>query len=121
MKTSIKIELYDCIIEMHVVDYIKDVEELTKKIFKKHKIKEEVETAYGRSITTFKKYYLLVSKEENYINTFFHELYHIIDMISEDRYIKDSESKACLQGLIGDKLLKKLLNVNTSTSNITSI
>lgn len=108
MKTSLKIDIYECSVEMHVVNTIKDVEELTKKIFKRYKIEEEIYPSYGITITTSKKYFIIISKEGNYINTFMHELFHCVDIITSDRGIENAEAKAYLQGIIGEKLLKKL-------------
>jgi hypothetical protein len=101
----INIPLYDCKVKFELVNSIDELLNLQKKIYKKHKIKNDLIESYGIVIPHFTIYYMIVAKVDNWKNTLFHELYHIVDLITEDRDIHDGESKAYLQGYIGEKII----------------
>lgn len=104
--TKLKIDIYECVIQFYIFETNKEVRTQVEKILKKYKIKEEVSDSCGSVIPQFDIYYMIMSKEKNYINTFFHELSHVVDFILLDREINDSEARAYLQGIIGEKLIK---------------
>jgi hypothetical protein len=115
---KLKLDIYECTIYLHIVNTNKDVSILTKEIIKKHKLKYKiVEEAWGYTVRTLCKYYMILSREslKDY-NTYLHELSHLIDSILEDRNIKDGEARAYLQGHIGNHFLN-IINNEKHNSN----
>lgn len=110
MKKILKLPIYECVITMYILPDIKSVSDKYKYLKKKYPIiKDDIEDAYGVTLNMFDNYILLISKSGNYINTFFHELSHLIENICKDRGIEDFEAKAYLQGMIGEHFLKFFL------------
>ena len=117
MRTTIQIPTYECKITFEVVPTNKDVCLKTNSIckrFKKPQEAKEGDISWGECYSPdINNYFMIISKEslKDYnFNTFFHELFHIIDMVTSDRDIEDGEAKAYLQGHIGQSFIKKLLN-----------
>lgn len=108
IKVDIKIPIYECKINFSLCNKEEAII-VYNKICKKHKIKQEEFNFYGMVIPVFTSYYIIIIKEGNFINSFYHELFHCTELICNDREIEDSEAKAYLQGLIGEKLHKYII------------
>ena len=108
MKAVVKLPIYECKVEFHLCNK-EEALTIYKKICKKHKFEVQEVDFYGIVIPTFTTYYIIVIKEGNFVNGFYHELFHCTELICNDREIEDSEAKAYLQGLIGEKLHKYII------------
>ena len=104
-KKIFNISIYECKVIFIIVDNYKDINKYTSKLLN---VKDENEYA-GVTVNSNPLYYLIISKEnlKDY-NTILHELFHVIDEITNDRDIKDWEAKAYLQGFVGDKILQSI-------------
>lgn len=106
-KKIFNISIYECKVIFIIVDNHKDINKYTSKLLN---IQDENEYA-GITINSNPIYYIIISKDNlNDYNTILHELFHIVDEITNDRDIKDWEAKAYLQGFIGNKILKYVDN-----------
>lgn len=106
-KKIFNISIYECKVIFIIVNDNKDINKYTNKFLN---IKDENEYA-GVTININPIYYLIISKDNlNDYNTILHELFHIVDEITNDRDIKDWEAKAYLQGFIGNKILNYVDN-----------
>ena len=83
----------------------------TKRILKKHNIKSKLPSGFsGMTVNVgFNKYYIILKSSPDY-NTILHEIYHVVRMITDDRLIKEEESIAWVQGYIGEKIFKFLID-----------
>ena len=106
-KKIFNINIYECKVIFIIVNDSKDINKYTSKFLN---INDENDYA-GVTININPTYYIIISKEnlKDY-NTILHELFHIVDEITNDRDIKDWEAKAYLQGFIGNKILKYVDN-----------
>jgi len=108
VQTTVQLPMYNCKIVMSVVD---NVRQETVKLYKKYKIKEEMDDDELEGVLvmpSIEVYYLMVSHQFLTHNTIAHEIFHAAVRITEHRGITDEEAQAWLAGHLTGQLYKFL-------------
>lgn len=107
--TTIIFTPYNCKL---IVSIVVDLNKELTRLYKKHKIKEEIdEGAEGVLITPPNDsdvYYLIIDRKYLTHNTIAHEVFHAAVTITEERAITDEESQAWIAGHISGVIYKFL-------------
>lgn len=108
----VKLPLFNCKITLTICDNV--MNEVLRLYKKNKKIYSEEGCAEGIVFYfDIDNYYLIY--EESFIsniNCFTHELWHLIDYITNDRGIQDKETKAWLMGYLSETIYKILKSKN---------
>ena len=109
LSRTIPLKIYDTKIQIIVA---KDIVKTHNRINSYHKTgvlwEKKTNVAGCMILCSMAKYYMLISEPYLSYNTICHELYHCTCAIAYDRGIHEEESRAWIQGIVGQEIFNFL-------------
>jgi hypothetical protein len=111
-RTKFTLDIYDSVVEVHVVKGEEEVAKKAAQLHKKYKEEPIDETHIRGFVYThdFGTYKIILCEESMCINTITHEVDHVRQFILDHHGVKDQESSANLAGYINERVFQFLQN-----------